>query len=79
MLPFSIFVFKLFYEIYEEFLVYFIVKTSLAINEKSENFWHGVNDKVWGVWGSVGEGVEVVRKCEEECGLVLGRCGEGVR
>ena len=60
-LPFFIFVFKFVYEIYKEFLVYFIVRL-LAMNEKSEKFWYGVNDKVWGVWESVGEGVGVVRK-----------------
>ena len=53
-LPFFIFVLKFFYEIYKEFLVYFILKTNLAINGKIEKFWYGVNDKVW---GSIGGGV----------------------
>ena len=42
-LPFFIFVFKILCEIYKEFLGCFIV-TNLAINEKSEKFWYGVND-----------------------------------
>ena len=62
MLPFFIFVFNFFCKIYKEFLVYFIVKTNLAINKKSEKFWYGVNDKLWGVWGNVGGDVAVVRK-----------------
>ena len=50
----------------------------MAINEKSEKFWYGVNDKVWvndkvleevwGLCGSVGS----------ECGKVSGECREGV-
>ena len=53
--PFFIFVFKFFYEYYKEFLVSLIVRPILAINEKSEKFWYGVNDKVWGSVGG-GEG-----------------------
>ena len=68
MWPFFILVFKFFYEIYKEFLVYLIARLNLVINEKSRKCWYEVNDKVW---GSIGGGVEVVRKC-------LGRCGEDV-
>ena len=47
--------------------------TNWAINEQIEKFWYGVglNDKVW---GSVGGGVGVVRKCGEVLGEVMGRC-----
>ena len=45
-LPYFIFVFKFFYEIYKDFLVYLIARLNLAINEQSEKFWSGINDKV---------------------------------
>ena len=45
-LPFFIIVFKYFYEICEEFLVYLIAWENLAINQQSEKFWYGINDKV---------------------------------
>ena len=45
-LPFFIFVFKFFYEIYQEFLVYLIARLNLAINEQSEKFWNGIEDQV---------------------------------
>ena len=46
-LLFFIFVFNFFfYGIYEEFLVYLIAGLDLAINEQSEKFWYGINDKV---------------------------------
>ena len=78
-LPFFIFVFKFFYKIYQEFLVCFIVGLNLAINEKSEKFWYGLNDKVRGsVVGVVGcGGWEKV--CGVSVGKCWGRCGEGVR
>ena len=43
-LPF--FVFKFFNDIYKDFLVYLIARLNLAINEQSEKFWYGINDKV---------------------------------
>ena len=43
-LPFF-FVFKYIYEIYKECLVYLIARLNLAINEQSEKFWYGINDK----------------------------------
>ena len=46
MLPFFIFVFKFFYEIYKEFLLYLIAKLNLAINKQREKFWYGINGKV---------------------------------
>ena len=52
-LPFFIFVFKFFYEIYKGFLVYLIAKLNLAINEQSEKFWHEINDKA--IWEGIGE------------------------
>ena len=66
------FLFSFFFggETYEEFLVYFTVRL-IWKNEKSEKFWHGVNDKVW---GSIGEGVGVVRKCGEALGEMWGGC-----
>ena len=45
-LPFFIFVFKFFYEIYKEFLVCLIARLNLAINEQSEKFWYGIDDRV---------------------------------
>ena len=44
-LPFYIFVFKFFYKIYKEFLVYLIAGLNLAINERSEKFWYRINNK----------------------------------
>ena len=44
-LPFFIFVFKFFYEIYKEFLVHLIARLNLAINEQSEKFWYGIINK----------------------------------
>ena len=41
-----IFVFKFFYKIYKEFLVYLIATLDLAINEQSKKIWYGINDKV---------------------------------
>ena len=67
MLPFFIFVFKFFGEIYKEFLVYLIARLNLAINERSEKFWYGINDKA-----SVGEyGKESGREwgCIENLGV----------
>ena len=58
LLPFFIFVFKIFYEIYKEFLVYLIARLNLAINERNEKFWYGINDKAsmgqnGKEWGSI--------------------------
>ena len=44
--PFLIFVFKFYYEIYKEFLVYLIAELNLAIYELSEKFWYGIYDEV---------------------------------
>ena len=58
MLPFFIFLFKFFYEIYEEFLVHLIAGQNLAINEQSKKFWYGIDDRISmrknrGEWGSI--------------------------
>ena len=45
-LPFFIFVFKFFYEMYKEFLVYLIARLNLAVNEESEKFWYGIENRV---------------------------------
>ena len=45
-LPFFIFDFTIFSEIYKEFLVYLIARLNLTINEHSKKFWYGINDKV---------------------------------
>ena len=44
-LPFFIFVFNFFYEIYKEFLVYLIARLNLAINKQNKKFWYEINDK----------------------------------
>ena len=62
-LPFFIFVFKIFFQNLQGVSDLLYCQTNLAINKKSEKFWYEVNDKVWGVRGSVGGGVGVVRKC----------------
>ena len=54
------FCFQIFYEIYREFLVYLIARLNLAINEQSEKFWYGINDKASMSqyrkhWGRMGE------------------------
>ena len=57
-LPFFVFVSKFFYEVYKEFLVYLIARLKLAINEQSEKFWYGINNKasvgsMGKNWGSI--------------------------
>ena len=47
------------------------------MNEKNEKFLCGVNDKAWGVWGSVGRDVGVARKCGEVLGEVSGEVSVG--
>ena len=51
-LPFFIFVFKFFFQIYQELLVYLIARLNLAIS-KVRNFGMGLIIKQ--VWGSVGK------------------------
>ena len=45
-LPFFILVIKFFYEIYKKFLLYLIARRNLAVDEQSEKFWYGNEDRV---------------------------------
>ena len=52
MLPFFIFVFKFFYEIYKEFLVYLIARLNLAIMSEVRNF--GTRLMIKQAWERIG-------------------------